>query len=70
MKMRKPSSYIRERPNMSPRRPTWVARSRTTLCGNDWPNQANIWFDTRACGLQQSRQRVSSEQHSEQIEPE
>ena len=26
----KPSSYIRERPNMSPRRPTWVARIVTT----------------------------------------
>ena len=25
MNTRKPASYIRTRPNMSPRRPTWVA---------------------------------------------
>ncbi len=28
------------------------------------------WFEIRPCGLQKSRQRVSSEQHSEQIGPE
>ena len=31
---------------------------------------AMIWLESRACGLQQSRQRVSSEQQSEQIGPE
>jgi hypothetical protein len=38
--------------------------------GRIWLTTPSTWVEIRACGLQQSRQRVSSEQHSEQIGPE
>ncbi len=42
----------------------------TTLDGKVRSIQPPIWFASLASGLQQSWQRVSSEQHSEQIGPE
>ena len=42
----------------------------TTRRGNARSIQPPIWCESRASGLQQSWQRVSSEQHNEQIGPE